>query len=402
MRKNVLWTLVGNVVYSACQWGLLVVIARLGTPEMVGRFALALAVTAPIVMFTNLQLASVQATDGADSYRFSEYRRLRAWGCVVAAIAIVIAGAISGRDAATWAVVAAVAISKLFEATSDIYYGLAQRHERLDRVAKSLVVRGTMSVVAVAVVLRTTGNLAAAVAAMALVWVAVLVWYDSHAPRYLPMRVPGEEPARPGAALSLAKLALPLGFTAALVSLAVNIPRYFVDHYLGKRALGIFSAMAYLIVAGRLVALPLALAAAPRLGNLLARGDRAGFRKLLTGLVIAGVAWGVAGIVVALVAGERAIVLLYGHDYAGNGETLVLLMIAAGFGYVSTFLQNGLTALRYTARQPMIIIASITASVTACVTLIPTHGLLGAGWALAIGSAVECAGSAIAIAIRGA
>jgi hypothetical protein len=47
---NFLWTLSGNVVYAACQWGMLVVLAKLGTHQMVGEFALALAITAPIVV----------------------------------------------------------------------------------------------------------------------------------------------------------------------------------------------------------------------------------------------------------------------------------------------------------------------------------------------------------------
>ena len=31
LRMNFLWTLAGNVVYAACQWGILVVLAKLGT-----------------------------------------------------------------------------------------------------------------------------------------------------------------------------------------------------------------------------------------------------------------------------------------------------------------------------------------------------------------------------------
>ena len=50
LRVNFLWTLSGNVVYAACQWGMLVVLAKLGTHQMVGEFALALAITAPIVV----------------------------------------------------------------------------------------------------------------------------------------------------------------------------------------------------------------------------------------------------------------------------------------------------------------------------------------------------------------
>ena len=42
LRKNFAWTLTGNVVYAGCQWGMLMAIAKLGTPAMLGQFALGL------------------------------------------------------------------------------------------------------------------------------------------------------------------------------------------------------------------------------------------------------------------------------------------------------------------------------------------------------------------------
>ena len=44
--------------------------------------------------------------------------------------------------------------------------------------------------------------------------------------------------------------ALPLTLAGLLISLNTNLPRYFIEIHLGEASLGIFSAMAYLIVAG--------------------------------------------------------------------------------------------------------------------------------------------------------
>jgi len=70
LRANFSWTFVGNVVYAGCQWGMLVVLAKLGSPETVGLFALGLAVTAPVIQFVNLQLRGAQVTDAAHEYQF--------------------------------------------------------------------------------------------------------------------------------------------------------------------------------------------------------------------------------------------------------------------------------------------------------------------------------------------
>lgn len=70
-----MWTFIGNVVYAGCQWGMLVVLTKLGSPEMVGQFALGLAITAPVFRFADLRLRNVQATDTRREYLFGDYLR---------------------------------------------------------------------------------------------------------------------------------------------------------------------------------------------------------------------------------------------------------------------------------------------------------------------------------------
>jgi hypothetical protein len=55
---------------------------------MVGQFALALAITAPIILFANLELRTVQATDARGDYRFNEYFGVRLLTTILALLAI--------------------------------------------------------------------------------------------------------------------------------------------------------------------------------------------------------------------------------------------------------------------------------------------------------------------------
>ena len=56
ISRNVAWTASSSVGYALCQWGMLVAFARLATPEALGQFAFALALSAPVMMFLQLQL----------------------------------------------------------------------------------------------------------------------------------------------------------------------------------------------------------------------------------------------------------------------------------------------------------------------------------------------------------
>src|SRR4051812_45337492 len=77
LKVNFIWTLAGNLIYAGCQWGMLVIIAKLGSAELVGQFALGLAITAPVLMFSNLQMRGIQATDAKREYSFGDYLGLR-------------------------------------------------------------------------------------------------------------------------------------------------------------------------------------------------------------------------------------------------------------------------------------------------------------------------------------
>ncbi len=48
LRVNFYWTLAGHVVAAGCKWLELTLLAKAGTRDMVGQFAYALALTAPV------------------------------------------------------------------------------------------------------------------------------------------------------------------------------------------------------------------------------------------------------------------------------------------------------------------------------------------------------------------
>jgi O-antigen/teichoic acid export membrane protein len=181
-----------------------------------------------------------------------------------------------------------------------------------------------------------------------------------------------------------------------LISLQPNIPRYFVEQH-GERALGIFAAIAYLQVASTTVVNALGQAASPRLSKYYAAGNAQAFRMLLFKLVGFGAVFGTAGVVVALVAGREVLTLLFRPAYARQ-DVLVLLMVAAGIGYVASFLGYGMTAARYFRVQlPLVaLVAGVTA--IACAWLVPSDGLRGGATALIMAAVVQASGSVLIVA----
>src|SRR6059036_2752239 len=246
LQRNVAWALVGNLGYSACQWAVLACIAKLGTAADVGLFALGLALTAPVITLTNLNLRLLQSTDAREDYPFSVYLSVRLIGTVLGLAAIAAMAFGLGYQGITLYLILAVALGKAFEAVSDVVFGLLQKAENLRRVAVSMLAKGVISLLAVGLVLQMTGDIILATVAMALCWGSLLLTYDLPAAFRLTSLRPSLDPR---ALARLAWLALPLGCVAGIASLAVNVPRYVIEGDLGATALGHFTALSYLFVA---------------------------------------------------------------------------------------------------------------------------------------------------------
>lgn len=380
LRRNFCWAFAGNTIYAACQGGLLVVLAKAGSREMVGQFGLGLAVTAPILMLANLQLRSVQATDARREHQFGQYLGLRLVTTVLALVMIVAVTLTGTYRWETALVILGVGLVRAFDAITDAVYGCLQQHERMDRIARSQIIAGCLSVVAMAVVVCSTGNVFWATLALAGAALFRLLAIDLPSVSWvLPTGKGAARPSWETAALArLAWVALPLALVATLISLETNVPRYFIQHYFSEEQLGVFVAIAYLTVAGRTVVSALTHSAVPRLAQHFAKGNLAVFGRLLLKLVVICAMIGAAAVLVVLVAGREILTLLYSPEYAIRADILTWLVLAAAVRFIYEAIFNAVRATRHFYVQLMAQMVSVVLLVTLSICLIPSQGLFGA------------------------
>ncbi len=417
LRRNFSWTFGGNVVYAGCRWGILVVLAKLGSAEMVGQLVLGLAIAEPVIAFLNLQLRTVLATDANHEYRFDEYLVLRLFTAMLALLLVTGVAIAVGYRWETFLIIVAVGLSKAIDSLSDMLYGLLQQYERMDRIAKSMIMKGLLALVLFAVTLYLTDSLFWGTLGLALAWTIILAGYDARNAllilRTATHRKGGEGAEgkfltmifKPrlemGKLISLSWIALPLAFVTLLSELNNNAARYFIERYLGERELGIFGALAYLMLAGFAVVNALAHVAGPRLAKYYAARNLAAFRTLLLRLIGLGGLLGIAGCFAAWSAGEWILTLLYQPEYAEHGAVFFWLMTAAGISYVAAILGCGILATRQFSRlmvPNMIVTAS---SFGLSMILIPSFGLVGAAWTTCAAGLLSCGMFLFILAILG-
>jgi len=262
-----------------------------------------------------------------------------------------------------------------------------QQHERMDWVSWSLILRGLLSVAAVGATFVATRSLLWTMLALVATRLAVLWAYDLRAAAQC-LGVSGgagrwdslRPRFHPQVMRQLFWLSWPLGLAVTLLSLNVYIPRYFVERFHGEAALGIFGAFAYVVIVGQMVVAALGAAASPRLARHYDAGDLKQFFRLIGWMSGLCALLGLSLVGLSLVAGQWAVTVLFGREYAAHRDTFTWLMIAAGVGYVGAILGYATTATRrfHSLTVPYLLSALLTGVLSWA--LVPSYGIRGAAW----------------------
>src|SRR6266566_5639283 len=172
------WMFAGNSIYAGGQFAMLVLLAKLVRPELVGQYALGLAVVYPVMMLTNLQLRAVMTSGARRQTDFGHYLSLR---LLTTSLALMIIFAITQVLRYSWeltVVVLMVGVAYAIETISDVYYARLQLHDRMDGISKSLIARALLSVLALAVATCVTRSVLWGISGVVLARAIVLFGYD--------------------------------------------------------------------------------------------------------------------------------------------------------------------------------------------------------------------------------
>lgn len=364
------------------------VIAKLLSPTEVGYYVLGLAITAPVVLFSMLRLRGVQVTDAQNLNKFEDFFGVRLiTNCAAILVVFGILVSLTSRyDFSVYVIIFLIGINKIIESTSDIAYGLMQKHERLDKVAQSMIIRNVGALTFLAVAVKLTGHLVFGIASIGIWWLLVLFFFDKrNAEKFGPF-VPRFHPK---IMLSIVWLALPLGVGTGIMVLNSNMSRYFVEAYLGSESLGYFGAMAYVVVGASRATMALGQSASARLARYYI-SNRKAYVRLLQKMLAVALVLAVGAVLFGIYLGKPFLSLVYTPEYAERQDVFIWLMVGAGVTMIISMLGYAVFATRHFKMQLIGAIVVCCVSLLASWLLIPRYEMKGAAWAMLIASITQC------------
>jgi O-antigen/teichoic acid export membrane protein len=409
VRRNIGWYLAGNIAFSAGQWAMLVLLAKLAGPELVGLMTIARAITFPPLQFANLNLRIVLASTTSDEFTFRDFFGLRLVALPVAFLFIVTV-AVLGYSPYNAAIIILVAVAGVFDSVSDVIYGVFQQTENLDRISISRSIQGFGQLLAFVAVMAITKNLLYGVASLAIVSAIVTFAYDLRFAQVTLHQARREKDKRftseaslslkpnfnPATLWRLFRYALPMALVLLFIALNYNVPRYFVEFHSGLKMLGIFGAMTALMQAAAMVQSAVGHSTVPRLARYFDESPRL-FIGLFKKLMLIATCSMVGNIVISLLFGRWLLTVIYKPEYALESQAFNWLMVANGIFYLQAALRDGVTAAKNYRVQPWIHAVGVIVIALASWILVPRYGLIGAAWAVCIGMAVLAIGFAFVI-----
>lgn len=392
LRRDALWNVLGSLIYSGCQWGILVATVKLAPASVVGQLSLGFAISAPIFLLLHLRLRAASATDAGLEFSPADYIVLRVV-CTVAALAVTwLACLVSGLPHSSVVVVMWVALAKAIESGSDLMYGLAQQADDLRAVAVSMTVRGVLAGVLFIGLLARTHRLNLALAGLCVAWAVAFLFIDL--PRAFRS---GKVKLTGGTSLHvlwrLTLLTLPLGASTMFMSLMANMPRYFIEHALGLSALGIFSAAGYLTMTVSIVISAIAESSIAHLSRCFRSGQVSQAAHVLGRVLRITLALSAASIAVSMAFGRTLLKFVYAASYGNAAGLLTGLMLVAAIANVASVYGYALVAARRFVRYLGALAFASVSTAGACAVLIPRWGNNGAIAACLAGYSVQLLGS---------
>ena len=385
LSRQFSWILFGNLYYAASQYALVIMLTRLTSSEVLGRFSLIFAITAPISLFFSFSLRTVLISDSFGKYPNSAYLVLRYATCLLAVAISSAFGFWSLKTLTFLMPIVFIASAKAIDSLSDLYYGAFQRTNQNQLIAISLLVRGTVSFALVLIFLKLGKTLDYVCFAIFLASAMTFLFYDRiHAPEFFKLRV--------GlfAVLTdikkLARMAVPLALALVLSSLELNVPRYIVEHRIGLVALGIFSALGYPLMIGNQIIGSLASAASPQLSSYFQSKNYEEFKHLLHKLLFWGGILGALTIVFGFGFGKLVLGFFKHQEYSEEFIAFGILSIASAISYISVFFGTALSCMQLFQKKLHIQFVSFF-SVCAATLICVQYGTIRAiAWAILAGS----------------
>ena len=379
----------GNIFHAFSQWAVITLISAFGGNSAAGTYVSALAMTAPVFMFFDLNLRVMRSTDHEFDEKFASYIGLRFYALVCAIVLSTLICFIFYP--VRIGIIIPILAYRVGESISNLAYGGLQRQQSSHLIGGSLTMKGLAALVLLSILVPlTSGNPIVAACGMAVVSITWGIFRD------LPLSWKINSPETPfskqvvldgvrdiSSCTRIAKRAFPLGFDAGISSIAMNAPKYSIEYYLGTDILGVYGILAQLAFAIQKLIGAIGHTGVSLLSKQQSQNNRVAFWRLFNRLLGSSIVVGLLAVLGGTFVIPFVMNKCLGPEY-GDYWLMFSLLLASCLAGAQRIAGRATQACSRYFAYTMFDVVIFTVSIIASIVLVQNYGAFGGGIALSI------------------
>lgn len=364
IMNNIIYTGIGSIIYTFCQWLLTIIIIRICGYTDSGYYALAITVTNTFYSISLWGIRSFQVADINNKYDYSDYFYVRVLTNIIATILFFIFMLANRYSYSKSIIIVFYMLYKVIDSFYDFFDALCQKNMRMDIVSISMIIRSLISTVVFALLCLLYKSVLPAIISMIIISVAFLYFYNY---RFCKKNFKINYRINLFKIKNLLLVCMPLMLSGFMTSFNLMIPKYIFEKMQGSELLGIYTTVTSPALIVQLAAQTILGPLLPVLSKYYNGKEYKNFRTIIIKFLL------LLSIILLLVLigirlfGNWAIGLIYGRDLSKYSELLYLAAVSSFFT-ISLWLTNYLLLLINKIKTQL-----ITSTISAFICLLISH-----------------------------
>lgn len=362
----------GTLLLALNQWMQIILITRLLGVYEVGVFSYYLALLGPLVLFSRFMLAVLVPTQRRLTYDYDVFRQFRRLTNMAFLATAVVLTVLIDLDLYESTALFIFVLFKFYENKEEFIHTENIAEARIAFLAYSKIYKSIVTIVLFATATFLFESLLASIASLLISQMLIYYFYDRrftfskgrHAITWQEIR-------------NILLLGFGLSIVEVLNSLVANIPRYVIEHYHSVETLGIFSTIMYFATITNNVVVAIKESVVADLVRHAERSIRAFYRAFFK-LCLMFLVLIVMGEFILLSYGEEILVFVYGEQFIGYQNEMMLLGMLLVFTVYSKLFEMALSIFNLYNIQVLLQSAALIITVALSIAVIIPYGLVGA------------------------
>ncbi len=353
-KKNFIWNLIGTTFNAFNSLFFMVIITRINGLEDAGIFTIAFS-TACILYMIGIYAGRIyQVTENDKSIADKDYIVNRIISCLAIIIISIVFVIIRKYDIYKSSIFIILATYKALEAFSDVFYGIMQKQELLEKAGKSTFMKAFISVIIFTIIDCLTHNLVLASFSIVITFLSIIIFYDIKITRKIMNK---DTKVVANNVITIFKSGF---FTFAIAFLGLyitNAPKYAIDNFLTEDIQAIFG---IIVMPATVMGLLAQFIIHPYLNEIfeLYKTNQYGkLKKLLYRIILVIFGCGVICSLAGYLLGTQVLGFIYGLNLTLYKNALLAILVAATFYTMAGIISPILVTMRYTKIQFIIYMA---------------------------------------------